>query len=114
MRFRITLLASAALALSVAVGISATKPAAPKGPLTSQLGRPWPAAVQKKQPKFPPALSPAQELKTFHMAPGYQVQLVASEPLVVDPIVAEFDGNGRLWVAEMQGYAVGQKMVVVS
>jgi len=111
MRFRIYLLASAALALSVAVGISATKPAAPKGPLTSQLGRPWPAAVQKKQPKFPPALSPAQELKTFHMAPGYQVQLVASEPLVVDPIVAEFDGNGRLWVAEMQGYAVGQKMV---
>ena len=111
MRFRITLLASAALALSVAVGVSATKPAAPKGPLTSQLGRPWPAAVQKKQPKFPPALSPAQELKTFHMAPGYQVQLVASEPLVVDPIVAEFDGNGRLWVAEMQGYAVGQKMV---
>ncbi|HET7086714.1 MAG TPA: c-type cytochrome [Rhizomicrobium sp.] len=45
------------------------------------------------------------------MAPGYQVQLVASEPLVQDPIVAEFDGDGRLWVVEMQGYAVGEKMV---
>ena len=45
------------------------------------------------------------------MAPGYQVQLVASEPLVQDPILAEFDGDGRLWVVEMQGYAVGQKMV---
>jgi hypothetical protein len=45
------------------------------------------------------------------MAPGFQVQLVASEPLVEDPIVAEFDGNGRLWVVEMQGYAVGQKMI---
>jgi mono/diheme cytochrome c family protein len=98
--------------LSVAVGLSATKPAAKQnGPLTSQLNRPWPAAVQRKQPKFPPSLSPAQELKTFHMAPGYQVQLVASEPLVQDPIVAEFDGNGRLWVVEMQGYAVGEKMV---
>src|SRR6266567_3090018 len=106
-------LAGAVLALSVAVGVSATKhdksPA--KGPLTSQLNRPWPASVQKKQPKFPPALSPAQELKTFHMAPGYQVQLVASEPLVVDPILAEFDGDGRLWVVEMQGYAVGKAMV---
>ncbi|HEY0266604.1 MAG TPA: c-type cytochrome, partial [Rhizomicrobium sp.] len=64
-----------------------------------------------KQPKFPPALSPALEVKTFHMAPGYQVQLVASEPLVVDPIIAEFDGDGRLWVVEMQGYAVGKAMV---
>ncbi len=111
MRFRTFALASAALALSVAVGFSATKPAKHKGPLTTQLNRPWPAKVQTKQPKFPPTLSPAQELKTFHMAPGYQVQLVASEPLVVDPILAEFDGNGRLWVVEMQGYAVGQKMV---
>ena len=45
------------------------------------------------------------------MAPGYQVQLVASEPLVQDPILAEFDGNGRLWVVEMQGYAVGKAMI---
>ena len=112
MRFRTYVLSGVALALSVAVGLSATKsPPKTKGPLTSQLNRPWPAAVQKKQPKFPPALSPAQELKTFHMAPGYQVQLVASEPLVQDPIIAEFDGDGRLWVVEMQGYAVGQKMI---
>ena len=114
-RLRSLALAGTALALSVAVGISAEKsaktPAASKGPLTSQLNRPWPAAVQRKQPKFPPSLSPAEELKTFHMAPGYQVQLVASEPLVQDPIMAEFDGDGRLWVVEMQGYAVGQKMV---
>ncbi len=112
MRFRTYALAGAALAMSVAVGLSATKSAAPqKGPLTSILNRPWPAGVQKKQPKFPPALSPAQELKTFHMAPGYQVQLVASEPLVIDPILAEFDGDGRLWVVEMRGYAVGKAMV---
>ncbi len=111
MRFRTYAFASAALALSAAVGFSATKPPAQKGPLTTQLNRPWPAKVQTKQPKFPPTLSPAQELKTFHMAPGFQLQLVASEPLVVDPILAEFDGNGRLWVVEMQGYAVGQKMI---
>src|SRR6201992_1869634 len=108
MRIRTAALATAALALSAAIADSSTKPAAPTGPLTSQLNLPWPAAVQRKQPKFPPSLSPAQELKTFHMAPGYQVQLVASEPLVQDPIVAEFDGDGRLWVVEMQGDAGGQ------
>ena len=114
MRTKTFAAAGAALALSAAVGFSATRsdtPAKPKGPLTSQLNRPWPAKVQTKQPQFPPTLTPAQEIRTFHMAPGFQVQLVASEPLVVDPIVAEFDGNGRLWVVEMQGYAVGQKMI---
>jgi mono/diheme cytochrome c family protein len=110
MRFRTNALATAALALTVAVGFAATK-SAPKGPLTSKLNQPWPAAVQKKQPKFPPALTPAKEVQTFRMAPGYQVQLVASEPLVEDPIVAEFDGDGRLWVIEMKGYAVGKAMV---
>lgn len=111
MRLRTYLVAGTALILSAALGFSATKPAAPKGPLTSKLNQPWPAGVQRKQPKYPPVLSPAQELKTFHMPPGYQVQLVASEPLIKDPILAEFDGDGRLWVVEMQGYAVGQKMV---
>ncbi len=110
-------LAGAVLAISVAVAISATKPGAPgnaaaqKGFITSQLNRLWPAKVQTKQPQFPPTLTAAQEAKTFHMAPGFQVQLVAAEPLVVDPILAEFDGNGRLWVVEMQGYAVGKAMV---
>lgn len=111
MRIRTVALATAAVILSAAIAVSATKTQGPKGPLTSQLNLPWPAKVQRKQPKYPPALSPAAELKTFHMPPGYQVQLVASEPLVMDPILAEFDGDGRLWVVEMQGYAVGEKMV---
>lgn len=120
MTFRTVALAGAALAVSVAVAISATKPAsqakpanaaAQKGPIVSQLNRPWPAKVERKQPKFPPTLTPAQEAKTFHMAPGFQVELVAAEPLVIDPILAEYDGNGRLWVVEMQGYAVGKEMV---
>jgi mono/diheme cytochrome c family protein len=111
MRFRTYALACAGLAVSVAVGLSATKKPAHKAPLTSPLNLPWPAGVQKKQPKYPPTLTPAQELKTFHMPPGYRVELVASEPLIKDPILAEFDGDGRLWVVEMQGYAVGEKMV---
>jgi mono/diheme cytochrome c family protein len=51
-------------------------------------------------------LTPAQELATITMAPGYHAELVAAEPLVHDPILAEYDGDGRLWVMEMQGFSI--------
>ena len=38
-----------------------------------------------------PALSPDDALKTFYMPPGYHLELVASEPLVQDPIVIDWD-----------------------
>jgi len=106
MRFRGFALAGSALAVLA----SCHSGHSGNGPLTSEADLPWPAPVQVKQPEIPPALSPADELKTFHMAPGYHVELVASEPLVHDPILMQFDGDGRMWVMEMQGYAVGQQM----
>jgi mono/diheme cytochrome c family protein len=51
-----------------------------------------------------PALSPRDEIKTFKIAPGYHVELVAAEPLVHDPVAITFDPDGRLWVCEMRGY----------
>ena len=42
-----------------------------------------------------PALSPAEALKTFTLPPGYRLELVASEPLVQDPIVMDWDADGR-------------------
>jgi glucose/arabinose dehydrogenase/mono/diheme cytochrome c family protein len=51
-----------------------------------------------------PALTPAEELATFQLQPGLQIQLVASEPIVQDPVVITFDENGRLWVVEMRGF----------
>lgn len=51
-----------------------------------------------------PALSPEDELKTFRIAPGYRVELVASDPLVQDPVAMDFGPDGRIWVAEMRGY----------
>lgn len=76
-------------------------------PIATPANLPWPAPVEKDASQFPPALSPAEAAKTIHMAPGYHLELVASEPLVKDPILAEYDGDGRLWVMEMPGYAVG-------
>jgi mono/diheme cytochrome c family protein len=51
-----------------------------------------------------PVLSPADEMKTFHLPPGYRVELVASEPMVQEPVALDWDQEGRLWVVEMLGY----------
>ncbi|MDA0374139.1 MAG: hypothetical protein O2865_10175, partial [Planctomycetota bacterium] len=51
-----------------------------------------------------PVRTPAEELATFVVEPGYRVQLVAAEPLVQDPVAIRFDEEGRVWVVEMRGY----------
>ena len=52
-----------------------------------------------------PVLSPQESLAQFKFAePGYRIELVASEPMVQDPVAMQFDGEGRLWVVEMRGY----------
>lgn len=59
-----------------------------------------------KRIQVPPAppLPPDEALKTFKLAPGYRLELVAAEPLVQNPVFFEFDPEGRLWVVEYQGY----------
>jgi len=69
----------------------------------SPANRQWPPDVQKVSDDSP-ALSPEDALKTFFMPPGYHLELVASEPLVQDPIVMDWDVQGRLWVVEMPGF----------
>ncbi len=52
-----------------------------------------------------PALTPEEALKTFQFAePGYRIELVASEPMIQEPVAAQFDHEGKLWVVEMRGY----------
>ena len=51
-----------------------------------------------------PALTPAEAMKTFTVAPGYRLELAAAEPLVQDPVAMAFSPDGRMWVAEMRGY----------
>ena len=38
------------------------------------------------------------------MPPGYRLELVASEPLIQDPIAIDWDPSGRLWAIELPGY----------
>ena len=73
---------------------------------SSPVNRPWPPGVQKVSDQSPP-LTPSEALKTFFMPPGYRLELVASEPLVQDPTVMDWDLEGRLWVVEMTGFVRG-------
>ncbi len=51
-----------------------------------------------------PVLSPADELASFRVAPGFRVEPVAAEPLVVAPVAIAWDDAGRLYVVEMRGF----------
>lgn len=48
--------------------------------------------------------SPAEELASFRLPAGYRAELVAAEPLVIEPACCAFDGDGNLWVAELRTY----------
>jgi len=74
-----------------------------QGQQSSPSQRQWPPRVQDVSNESPP-LSPADALKTFYLPPGYSIELVASEPLVQDPVAIDWDPDGRLWVVEMSGY----------
>ena len=52
----------------------------------------------------PPPRTPEESLKAMHVKPGFTVELVASEPLVQDPIFIDWGADGRMWVVEMADY----------
>ncbi len=51
-----------------------------------------------------PEKSPQEELQTFQTEPDLEIKLVASEPLVEDPVISLFDEQNRMWVVEMRGF----------
>lgn len=54
-----------------------------------------------EKPRF---LPPAEALASLQVEPGLRVELVAAEPLVVDPVAFAFDEKLRLYVVENRGY----------
>ncbi len=52
-------------------------------------------------------LSPAESMAQMRLRDGLRVELVAAEPLVVDPVAIDFGPDGKLWVAEMRDYPEG-------
>ncbi len=57
----------------------------------------------------PSPLSPAESIKKIQVPPGYRVELVAAEPMVKEPVAMAWDGDGRLYVIQMNTYMVDAK-----
>ena len=56
---------------------------------------------------MPDPLEPAEGLASFAVGSGLRLELVASEPLVADPIAVDWGPDGKLWVVEMADYPLG-------
>ncbi len=63
--------------------------------------------LDQKRAEFPPPQSAEEALASFRTKPGLIVELVASEPLIVDPVAIDWGADGKLWVAEMRDYPMG-------
>jgi putative membrane-bound dehydrogenase-like protein len=55
----------------------------------------------------PPAMTPEASLKSIKPRPGFEVELMAAEPLLKSPVAFNFGPDGRLWVVEMGDYPLG-------
>ncbi len=79
-------------------------------PILTFLSNAFAADIPAYQPDFTPqpaipALSPEEELKTIQLPPGYSLELVLSErDGIREPVNITFDGNGRMYLAEMRSY----------
>lgn len=51
-----------------------------------------------------PELTANEALTSFSIAPGFKIELVASEPLVEDPVAIAWDEDGAMYVVEMRGF----------
>ena len=68
-----------------------------------------PLSAAEKPDEFPPQpavpyLTAEEELKTFQLPEGYRLELVLGDPVIKEPTIAVFDGNGRMFVGEMRSY----------
>lgn len=64
--------------------------------------------------RYPPGgpLRGEDAIKQFYLPPGFKAEVVAEEPLVNKPIAVQWDGKGRLWVAETPEYPNGRRPLV--
>ena len=54
----------------------------------------------------PQPLSPEESAKRIRLPEGFQIELVASEPVVKEPSGIAFDEGGRVFVCELHGYNI--------
>jgi putative membrane-bound dehydrogenase-like protein len=63
--------------------------------------------AQPQATNFPNAKPPEESLRSIRTRPGFEVELVVSEPLVQSPIAFAWGPDGKFWVVEMGDYPLG-------
>ena len=86
--------------LLLALGLTTTL-FAQNGDKAGEIQQPPPAEIP-----VPPAplLTAEEALKTFKLAPGFHLEIVAADPLIHNPVAMTFGPDGRIWVVEMSGF----------
>lgn len=62
------------------------------------------SSLADAQPNKGGPLSPEDALKALKVADGFQVELFAAEPMLINPTSIDVDHKGRVWVAEAVNY----------
>jgi glucose/arabinose dehydrogenase/mono/diheme cytochrome c family protein len=92
------------LALGFVLGFALTACSTPTA-LSDDAAKPAePAAAAAAPPPASIALSPQASIATMELPKGYRLEPVLAEPDVAEPVMIAFDGNGRMYVAEMRTY----------
>ena len=90
MRIVLQTLTSLCLAFLLTTHVCAAEP---------EVVAPW----RQDQPPNPP-YSPEEAISKMSVPDGFTVELVASEPEIVNPIAMAFDERGRIWITESIEY----------
>lgn len=100
-RFRLTLIFMITLPALIA-GLTVTEMSADKGKSKPKVD------FSSEMPRILPR-TPAESLDSFKLHKDFQIELVAAEPLVRDPVAMCFDARGRAYVVEMPEYNDAKK-----
>jgi putative membrane-bound dehydrogenase-like protein len=76
--------------------------------LTAVLSTMWISPLQALNPKGHGPAAAKTQLEALQTPEGLEVQLFASEPMVVNPTNLDIDANGRVWVTEGANYRLWQ------
>jgi len=85
-------------AIALGVLLTACSTPAEKAPAAAE-----PVAASPS-PSPSKALSPEASIATMELPKGYRIEPVLTEPQIAEPVMVAFDGNGRMYVAEMRTY----------
>src|SRR6476646_1416116 len=72
------------------------------------------AYMARATPQDPGPFSPDEALRAFKTIDGLTIELVASEPVIRQPIDLHFDDRGRLWVVQYLQYPFPAGLTITS